>query len=508
MILVGELSLWVALLMAAWGAVVSFAGGALQRRDLAASGRRALYVAFAALVVATSGVVTALIERDFSLAYVAMHTNLALPQAYAVSALWSGPAGAMLVWALALAGCVALLAPGGATRDRSRGPWTAGVSATLLLFVLLVVCVQANPYERLSWRAPDGRGLDPRLLQPVMVLHQPLLILGYVALSMPFVLTMGGLLARRLDAAWASSARRWALAGWTCLAGGLLLGARGSAAASPTGGWGWSSGEGVALGVWVVATGLLHTLARTPARGLLVKWNSILSALVALGALAGAYALAASGGAPAFRAAWVGGGVVCAAAAVWSIASRAPTVTVEPSAAGPRRRRVGEFVAHAAALVLVVALAAGAFSGARDMTLATGQEAQVADPFGHVWRFVSQGTSRYSTADHDVVALSLDASRDGIRQGLLVAEQWQYRDALGDSLYAPITRVGVRSSPTLDARAVLLAASADEAQVRITFVPLAVWAWIGGGLVVLGGVLALWPRTTPAGRPSTRDADA
>ncbi len=507
MILVGELSLWIALLMAAWGAVVSFAAGALGRGDLAASGRRAIYVSFAALALATGGVLAALLARDFSFAYVASHTNLALPRAYAVSALWSGPAGAMLVWAFVLAACAGWLARTGATRDRAPSPWTTGVAATLLVFVLLVVCLQANPYERAPWLAPDGQGLDPRLLQPVMVLHRPLLVFGYVALSVPFALTMGGLLAGRLDATWAASSRRWALTGWTCLAASVLVGARGAAATSPTGGWNWSLDTGVAVGVWVAATALLHTLAAAPAHGLLVKWNSTLSAVVALGTLAGASAIVAAGGGAASGAAWVGGGAACAAAALWVIASRAATASIGLSAGGPPRRRTGGRLAHGATAVLAVAFAAGAFPAAHDVTLAAGQDAQIADPFGHVWRFLSQGMSRYGTGDRDVAAASLEASRDGAGRGLLVAEQWQYRDDQGDSLSAPITRVAVRTSPMLDVRVVLVAASGDQARVRITFLPLAVWVWIGGALLVLGGALALWPQATPLRGQSAGEGD-
>lgn len=504
MILIGELCLWIALLMAAWSATVSFAGGALVRRDLAASGRRALYVAFAALLVATAGVVVALVQRDFSLAYVALHTNLTLPAAYAVSALWSGPAGSMLVWALFLSGAAAVVALAGAARDRTRGPWIAGVSATLLLFVLLVVCLQANPYERLAWRVADGQGLDPRLQVPAMVLQRPLVLLGYAALLVPVVLTLGGLLARRLDAAWAASARRWALAGWALLGAGLLLAVREAAAASPAGGWVWTPGDAVGLGVWGAATVLLHTLAAGPRRGLLVKWNSLLSTVVALGAMAGGYLMAAGAGAAVIlepgRAvsplAWVGGGVVLAAAAVYLTAGRAAGSRASDGPA-PGHRRAGGQLAHAAAVVLAVALAGRAFSSTHVVTLATGQDARLADPFGHVWRFVSQGVSRYGTDDHDVYAVSLEVSRDGAARGLLAATRLQYRDAQGDSVFAPVAPAAVRRSALLDARAVLQATSGDRAEVRVTFVPLAVWVWVAGALLLFGAVVALWPRVTP-----------
>src|ERR1043166_2150808 len=104
MILIGELSLWVALLMAAWSTTVSYAGAAMRREELVDSGVRGLYATFAMVVLASLGLWTALLSRDFSLEYVAGHISSTMPSVYVFTAFWSGQAGSMLFWALILSG--------------------------------------------------------------------------------------------------------------------------------------------------------------------------------------------------------------------------------------------------------------------------------------------------------------------------------------------------------------------------------------------------------------------
>ncbi len=506
MLLVGELSLWIALLMAAWGAAVSFAAGALGRRDLASSGRRALYVAFGALALAVAGVVDALVRRDFSLAYVALHTSLELSTPYAVAALWSGPAGTMLVWALLIAAAAAALAPAGARRDPRRGPWVAGAAALFLLFVLLVVALQANPYERLSWRASDGQGLDPRLQVPAMVLQRPLLLAGYTAACVPAMLALGGLLARRVDVATWTAARRWGVAAWAGIGAAILLAAGG--ALDTAGAWAWPPDVALPAAEWACLALFLHTVSRPAGRGILSKLNIPLAVAAALGALGGGYALASAAGPAALfepgRAvtgtAWIGGALVLVAGAAYLAATR--RLPADPGAPpGPvgDHRRAGALLAHAAAVVLLLGLAGSRFATRRDVTLRTGQESRIVDPFGGVWRFVSQGVSRAGTPDRDLLAATLEASRDGTPRGLVVAERLQYRDAQGDSAFAPVSRAGVRASPVLELRTVLLATDGDRARLRITFVPLALWIWIGGLGLVAAGLVALWPRAEAGG---------
>ncbi|HKN59182.1 MAG TPA: cytochrome c biogenesis protein CcsA, partial [Gemmatimonadaceae bacterium] len=202
MILVGELSLWVALLMAAWAATVSFAGGQLRRSDLIESGERAIYATLAMVVLASLGLWTALLTHDFSIKYVASFTSANLPKVYTVTAFWGGQSGSLLFWALILSIYSAITLYTNRTRNRELMPYVSGTLALILLFFLATICLGSNPFERLDFIPIDGRGLNPQLQNPGMAIHPPNLYLGYVGTSIPFAFAIAALLTRRLDAEW------------------------------------------------------------------------------------------------------------------------------------------------------------------------------------------------------------------------------------------------------------------------------------------------------------------
>src|SRR5919107_1881687 len=202
MILVGELALWVAFLMAAWSTTVSFAGGAMRRGDLVASGERGAYATFAFVVLAAIGLWTAIFSHDFSIKYVASFTSANLPTPYLFTALWAGQAGSMLFWCLILALFSAITVATNRAANRALMPYVTGVLAATTLFFLATLCFGSNPYERLDWIPPDGRGMNPQLQNPGMAIHPPMLYLGYVATSVPFAYAIAALATRRLDASW------------------------------------------------------------------------------------------------------------------------------------------------------------------------------------------------------------------------------------------------------------------------------------------------------------------
>jgi len=151
MILVGELSLWIALLMCAWSATLSFAGGRLRRTDLIHSGERGLYAGFGFVVLASAGLWTALLTSDFSVRYVASFTSANLPTIYKISAFWGGQAGSMLFWCLILAGYAALATWVNRRDNRALMPWVTGTNALVLLFFVATTVFASNPFERLDW---------------------------------------------------------------------------------------------------------------------------------------------------------------------------------------------------------------------------------------------------------------------------------------------------------------------------------------------------------------------
>ena len=274
MILVGELSLWVALLMAVWAATVSFAGGQLRRGDLIASGERAIYATFAMVVLASLGLWTALLTHDFSIKYVASFTSANLPKIYTITAFWGGQSGSLLFWALILAGMCSVALWTNRDRNRELMPYVSGTLALVLVFFLATICLGSNPFERLDWIPPDGRGMNPQLQNPGMAIHPPNLYFGYIATTIPFAFAIAALLTRRLDAEWLAAVRRWALLSWFFNTTGIILGMWWAYVELGWGGyWAWDPVENASLLPWLVNTAFLHSIMVQEKRGMLRKWN-------------------------------------------------------------------------------------------------------------------------------------------------------------------------------------------------------------------------------------------
>ena len=274
MILLGELSLWVALLMAAWTTSVSYAGGALRRPDLVASGERALYAVFAFVVLASAGLITALVTHDFSLAYVASFTSANLPLVYTITAFWGGQAGSMLFWCLVLALYAALCTWTNRDRNRELMPWVTGTLGAVLLFFLATTAFGTNPFTRLDWTPVDGRGMNPQLQNPGMAAHPPMLYLGYVGTAVPFAFAVAALITRRLDADWLAAVRKWSLITWLFLTVGIVLGMWWAYVELGWGGyWAWDPVENSSLLPWLTCTAFLHSIMIQEKRGMLRKWN-------------------------------------------------------------------------------------------------------------------------------------------------------------------------------------------------------------------------------------------
>ncbi len=290
MILVGELSLWVALLMACWSAVTSFAGGAMGRHDLVDSGRRGLYATTAMIVLASIGLWTALLTHDFSLRYVASNTSANMPKVYVFAAFWGGQAGSMLFWSLILALYSAI-----AIRSARRGapelaPWACGTLAAILVFFIATTCFKANPYDRLSFVPADGRGMNPQLQNPGMAIHPPNLYLGYVATAIPFAFAIAALISRKLDAEWLSIVRRWSLVSWFFLTVGITLGMWWAyVELGWSGYWAWDPVENASLLPWLTGTAFLHSIMIQEKRGMLRKWNVVLVVTTFLLAIFGTF---------------------------------------------------------------------------------------------------------------------------------------------------------------------------------------------------------------------------
>jgi cytochrome c-type biogenesis protein CcmF len=290
MILVGELALWVALLMAAWCATVSFAGGKLGRADLIASGERAAYATVVLVILSSIGLWTAILTHDFSLKYVASFTSSNLPTVYLIAAFWGGQAGSLLFWTLILAVFTAIAVFSNRARNRALMPYVTGTLGVLLLFFLATLCFASSPYERLDWIPAEGRGMNPQLQNPGMAIHPPNLYLGFVATHIPFAFVIAALITRQLDSEWLAAVRRWALLSWLFLTVGIVLGMWWAYVELGWGGyWAWDPVENSSLLPWLTQTAFLHSVMIQEKRGMLRKWNVTLVAATFLLAILGTF---------------------------------------------------------------------------------------------------------------------------------------------------------------------------------------------------------------------------
>ena len=220
----------------------------------------------------------------FDLAYVARVTNRDLPMAYKLAALWAGQEGSLLLWSWLLS-VYGLLAAGTARRRHPELlPVVIVVMAGTLAFFLALNLFAANPFHPLREVFPDGRsvpflpqdgqGLNPLLQHPAMVIHPPVLYLGYVGFVVPFAFAMAALVTRRVDSQWAHSVRGWTLASWFFLGLGILLGAYWAYVELGWGGyWAWDPVENASIMPWFTATAFLHSIIVQQRRGMLKTWN-------------------------------------------------------------------------------------------------------------------------------------------------------------------------------------------------------------------------------------------
>jgi cytochrome c-type biogenesis protein CcmF len=271
-----------ALVLAFGLAVYAAAGGGLgaytRRRRLVVSARNALFASFGATAVAAIVLLNAFRVRDFSFSYVAEHSSKALPFPYVYTAFWGGQAGSLLLWLFVLTGVGSAAVAFNRRLTTEVLPWTVPVLGGVASFFALLLVFVVSPFT--TQVAPaDGAGLNPSLQNPYMMIHPPLLYLGYVGLTIPFAFAAGALLSGRFDERWIVATRRWTILAWTALGIGILLGAKW---AYEEVGWGgyyaWDPVENAALMPWLAATAFLHSVMVQEKKNMLRVWNATLVA--------------------------------------------------------------------------------------------------------------------------------------------------------------------------------------------------------------------------------------
>jgi len=236
--------------------------------------RRAGIALFGAVLLAAVVLVTCAFRDDFTIAYIFHHSNRALPAPYKFATLWSGQEGSLLFWSLLLAVYGFVLRLRYKTDPRLYA-YASVVMAGVQIFFLLLVNFAANPFGVLEGplRA-DGSGLNPLLQYAEMVIHPPMLYLGYVGFTVPFAFALGALIMKYPGEKWIGITRRWTMVTWGFLMCGIFLGSHWAYSVLGWGGyWGWDPVENASLMPWLVGTAFLHSVMMQEKRGMLKVWN-------------------------------------------------------------------------------------------------------------------------------------------------------------------------------------------------------------------------------------------
>jgi len=274
--LLGSFCLLFALALSAYSFVVGIAGVA--RKDqtgfrLSETARRAGMVSFVAVTGAALALVWAALNNDFTVAYVLQHSNRALPTPYKLAALWSGQEGSLLFWSWLLA-CYGFVLRLRHKVDQRLVAHTSMVLAGVQVFFLILANFVANPFGIMNRVAADGNGLNPLLQYPEMVIHPPMLYLGYVGFSVPFAFALSALIMRYPGEKWIHITRRWTMVTWLFLTCGITLGAHWAYSVLGWGGyWGWDPVENASLLPWLSGTAFLHSVMMQEKRGMMKVWN-------------------------------------------------------------------------------------------------------------------------------------------------------------------------------------------------------------------------------------------
>jgi cytochrome c-type biogenesis protein CcmF len=247
---------------------------AISPERLADTARRAGIAGFVAITAAAFALVWSVFTNDFSITYIMEHSNRALPAAYKFSALWSGQEGSLLLWAWLL-GAYGFVLRLTHKRDVKLYAYAGAIMAAIQVFFLAVLNFAAPPFALYRGQIPDdGNGLNPLLQYPEMVIHPPLLYLGYVGFSVPFAFALGALMMRYPGEKWIKITRAWTMVTWLFLTCGIFLGMHWAYAVLGWGGyWGWDPVENASFMPWLTGTAFLHSVMMQEKKGMMKSWN-------------------------------------------------------------------------------------------------------------------------------------------------------------------------------------------------------------------------------------------
>jgi cytochrome c-type biogenesis protein CcmF len=289
-------ALLITFLVSLYAAVAAVYGARRNNSAWVESARSATLLTFPLLTISALSIIYLLVNGHFEVEYVASVTSNSMPAYLRVTALWGGQAGSLVFWSWLMAAFASAATLRKWDRDREFLPWVILVSMVTLAFFLTLTLFVENPFERI-WMSPtgavttsmfqpagmnlftpqDGQGLNPLLRHYGMIIHPPLLYLGFVSFVIPYAFAIAALVTGRTDDRWIRITRRWTLVAWLFLLLGLVLGGRWAYDVLGWGGyWGWDPVEISALLPWLTGTAFLHSVVIQEKRGMLKHWNMVL----------------------------------------------------------------------------------------------------------------------------------------------------------------------------------------------------------------------------------------
>jgi cytochrome c-type biogenesis protein CcmF len=286
----------VAFVVAVYSVAAAIYGDRTKSAGMVESARRAMLLLWPLITLAAGTLIYLLVTNHFEVSFVYEVTSRSMPTYLKITAWWGGQAGSLVFWSWLMSAFASLVTLRKWNRDRELLPWVIVVTSITTAFFLGLVVFYENPFAR-YWQTPDGqmitsmlaplnataffpsdgRGLNPLLRHPGMIIHPPMLYLGFVSFVIPYAFAMAALITGRSDDRWIRLTRRWTLWAWLFLSFGLVLGSRWAYDVLGWGGfWGWDPVEIAALMPWLTGTAFLHSVMIQEKRGLLKHWNMIL----------------------------------------------------------------------------------------------------------------------------------------------------------------------------------------------------------------------------------------
>ena len=275
---IGHFALILAACVALVQGVLPLAGTINDNQRWQALAKPAAALQFALIAFSFAVLAHGALTDDFSIKYIAGHSNSLLPTQYKFASVWGGHEGSLLLWMLMLSGWTVSVAIFSRTLPLAMVARVIGILGLVSTGFLMFILITSSPFERLLPAPADGKDLNPLLQDPGLVIHPPMLYMGYVGFSVAFAFAVSALLSGRMDAAWARWSRPWTIVAWIFMTAGIALGSWWAYYELGWGGWWfWDPVENASLMPWLFGTALIHALMVTDKRGGFKAWSVLLA---------------------------------------------------------------------------------------------------------------------------------------------------------------------------------------------------------------------------------------